>query len=116
MQELIEKDGDVYGLLLPSRFSLTHSEDLLQLNLHFLEKQKTRNTVGFDNLGNNTSLISPVIIEEAVTIGDNCKIGPNVFIERGAVVGDGVWLENCVVLRDQNIPAQTRLKDKIIFE
>jgi dTDP-glucose pyrophosphorylase len=115
-QKLIEKDGDVYGLLLPGRFDLTLPEDLLRLNLHFLEKQKTKNGDGFDNLGSNTSLTSPVIIEETVTIGDNCKIGPNVFIERGAIVGDGVWLENCVVLRDQTIPAQTRLKNKIIYD
>jgi bifunctional UDP-N-acetylglucosamine pyrophosphorylase/glucosamine-1-phosphate N-acetyltransferase len=116
MQELIEKDGDVYGLLLPKRIDLTHPQDLLRLNLYFLERQNTKNEIDTEYSGNGTRFINPVIVENGVTIGDNCQIGPNVFIESGAILGDDVWLENCVVLRDQKVPAQARLKDKLVFK
>ena len=38
VQDLINKDGEVYGLMLPDRIDLTHPSDLLQINLHFLKK------------------------------------------------------------------------------
>jgi dTDP-glucose pyrophosphorylase len=115
MQELIEKDGDVYGLLLPNRIDLTHPKDLLRLNLHFL-KQSPKTGVTPRSPENGTHFINPVIIEDDAKIGANCKIGPNVFIESGAIIGDEVWLENCVVLRGQKVSAQAHLKNKLIFE
>jgi dTDP-glucose pyrophosphorylase len=116
MQELIEKDGDVYGLLLPHRIDLTHPSDLLQLNLHFLQQSNAETLMSKVDSRNGSRFIDPVLIENKVTIGNNCKIGPNVFIESGAIIGDNVWLKNCVVLRDQKVPAQSHLENRMVFE
>lgn len=43
-------------------------------------------------------IASPVYIEQGVTIGELCHIGPNVAIHDGAVIGEGARLTNCVVL------------------
>lgn len=116
IQEMIEKDGDVYGMLLPLRIDLTHPEDLLRLNLHFLKQQTMKTIMGTKDPSNGTHFTDPVIIENDVTFGVNCKIGPNVFVESGVTIGNNVWLENCVVLRGQKVPDQVRLKNKVIFE
>jgi bifunctional UDP-N-acetylglucosamine pyrophosphorylase/glucosamine-1-phosphate N-acetyltransferase len=114
MQELIDKDGHVHGLLLPDRIDLTHPEDLLRLNLHFLSNDHPRNDMDLENIGSGTRFINPVIIDSGVTIGSNCLIGPNVYIETGAIIENDVRLENCVVLREGQISSGTLLSDKVI--
>ena len=115
MQELIEKDGNVYGLMLRDRIDLTHPADLLRLNLHYLVNGEPQSEMNLDNVGVSTKFISPVVIDEGVTIGQNCSIGPNVFIESGAIIEDGVKLENCVVLRDSQIQAENQIRNQVIW-
>ena len=115
VQELIENDGDVYGLLLPNRIDLTHPVDLLRLNLLFLVKDPPQREVHPDNIGNGTRFIDPVKIDKDVTIGSDCIIGPNVYIESGAIIGDGVNLENSVVLRESKVRSGTKVREKVIW-
>ena len=115
MQELIENDGDVYGLLLPNRIDLTHPVDLLRLNLLFLVKDPTQTEIHPDDIGNGTRFIDPVIIDKDVTIGSDCIIGPNVYIESGAIIGDGVNLENSVVLRESKVRSGTKVREEVIW-
>lgn len=113
VQELIEKDGEVLGLLLPKRIDLTHPDDLLRLNIHYLKEGKKKKNLG--DLGPNSRFISPVVIDAGVMIGANCVIGPNVYIESGAIIEDDVSMENCVILRDSRIASGTTAKEKIIW-
>ncbi len=115
MQKMIEKEGDVFGLLLPGRIDLTHPEDLLRLNIHYLVNGQPQTRLNLDNLGAGTKYVSPVQIEAGVTIGTDCILGPNVYIEGCASIGDGVRLENCVVLRGSEIEPGMRIKDQVIW-
>ena len=115
MQELIEKDGDVYGLLLPNRIDLTHPSDLLRLNLHFLNKSEQQTQIHMEDIGKGTHFTNPVIIDEGASIGSDCQIGPNVYIESGATIQDNVKLENCVLLRGSQVTTGTQVRDKIIW-
>jgi dTDP-glucose pyrophosphorylase len=115
MQDLINKDGEVYGLMLPDRIDLTHPSDLLRLNLHFLKKERPALEIHPENFGIGTKLINPVIIDQGVLIGSNCQIGPNVYIERSATILDDVKLENCVVLRGSLVNGGINKRDEIIW-
>lgn len=43
-------------------------------------------------------ITSPVYIEQGAVIGELCRLGPNVAVHNGAVIGDGAILANCVIL------------------
>jgi glucose-1-phosphate thymidylyltransferase len=115
MQDLINKDGEVYGLMLPDRIDLTHPSDLLRLNLHFLKKEQHNSVMHPEDIGLGTRLISPVIIDQGALIGSNCQIGPNVYIEGGATIHDHVKLENSVVLRGSLVKSGINKRDEIIW-
>jgi len=115
MQKLIAQDGDVFGLMLRDRIDLTHPDDLLRLNLKFLKIQDGCNQINTKNIGASTEFINPVHIQAKTSIGTDCLIGPNVFIERGATIGDGVRLKNCVVLRGSQIKAGVQINNQVIW-
>ncbi|MFN2237078.1 MAG: sugar phosphate nucleotidyltransferase [Anaerolineales bacterium] len=115
VQDLIKKDGNVYGLMLPDRIDLTHPSDLLRLNLHFLKKEPTKKELQLTDIGRETKFTSPVIVDQDVSIGSNCQIGPNVYIESGATIQDYVKMGNCVVLRDSLVQSGLNIRDKIIW-
>jgi bifunctional UDP-N-acetylglucosamine pyrophosphorylase/glucosamine-1-phosphate N-acetyltransferase len=115
IQDLINKDGAVYGLMLPNRIDLTHPSDLLRLNLYFLKKEQPDLETHQKEYGLGTKLINPVIIEQDAFIGSNCQIGPNVYIEEGATILNDVKLENCVVLRDSLVKSGINIRDEIIW-
>jgi UDP-N-acetylglucosamine diphosphorylase / glucose-1-phosphate thymidylyltransferase / UDP-N-acetylgalactosamine diphosphorylase / glucosamine-1-phosphate N-acetyltransferase / galactosamine-1-phosphate N-acetyltransferase len=116
MQDLIEKDGYVYGLLLPHRIDLTTPEDLLHLNIYFLARQNPKSKTNSKNFGRNSHIIQPALIEEDVTIGSNCTIGPNVFIEKGSTIEDNVQIETSVVLRGSKISAGSVVREQVIVQ
>ena len=115
IQELIDLDGNVYGLMLPDRIDLTHPSDLLRLNLHFLIKGQPESEIHVEDIGVGTKLTNPVIIDQGALIGSNCQIGPNVYIESGATIQDDVKLENCVVLRGSLVRSGMNLQGNIIW-
>ncbi len=116
IQMMIDANEKVHGLFVDNHHTLTTVEDLLELNKHFLnisEKywQTTPKAVGVD-----TDLIMPLRIDKGVVIGSGCKIGPGVFIEKDARIGNNVRLENVVVLRQAFVPDGMELKNQVVFE
>jgi NDP-sugar pyrophosphorylase family protein len=116
MQALIEKDDDVYGLMLHDRIDLTHPKDLLLLNLLYLKKRNDHSEISTKNIKAGSEFIAPVLIEAEVSIGSDCTIGPNVFIESGVCIEDNVRLENCVVLRGSKIQTGLQVENQVIWE
>lgn len=115
IQNLIEQGGDIRAFALSGRKDLTHPADLLDINLRFLAQNHPESSVNLGTAGANTHLVSPFYIEEGVRIGADCVIGPNVYIETGATLGDQVQLENAVVLRHRTIPDRVVGKDQVIW-
>ncbi|MBN1667807.1 MAG: NTP transferase domain-containing protein [Anaerolineales bacterium] len=114
IQELIDRDGQVRALMLAERIDLTTPQDLLRINLKFLESEQPRHNMARE-IGTGSRLVEPYFIQPEVVIRENCKIGPNVFIEKGAQLGDGVQIENCIVLRDRIVATQTKAFDQVIW-
>jgi NDP-sugar pyrophosphorylase family protein len=115
IQMLIDRDGSVFWYKLSDRVDLTLPEDLLAINIKYLQNQKSQSVSLPDDSGSNTRYIFPVVIEKEVVIGSNCVIGPNVFIEYGCRIGNSVVLENVVVLRDRSIPDGRVIRDRVVW-
>ena len=115
MHPLIAQNGKVHGLLLKDRIDLTLPEDLLRLNLHFLRREKTQARLPKNSKGMSTIFKDPVVVDPDVEIGNNCLIGPNVYLERGCSIGDEVRLMNSVVLRGVKVLPGTVIQDQVIW-
>ena len=115
IQPLIEVDGEVHGLMLNERIDLTLPDDLLRLNIHYLTSGYAHISSLQNKIRDQTNIIPPVYIDPDVSIGANCTIGPNVYLERGCKIGDGVRLENVVVLRGREVSNHTETKHQVIW-
>lgn len=115
VQLLIEREGFVRSFLLSGRTDLTTPEDLLWINLQFLVNEVSQEVTHPRCRGTGTRFIDPVRIENGVTIGVNCTIGPNVYLEGGCTIGDGVNLENVVVLRHRVVAGGRFVKNRVIW-
>lgn len=116
IQMLIERDGRVTGVMTESRLTLTNVTDLLAINRHYLTHGDGRPQLAPSTVGLATRLITPLRIEAGTVIGARCVVGPNVYVERGCRIGDGVTLKNAVVLRDTVIPSGAHVEDKVIAD
>lgn len=114
IQMLIEQDGDVTGVLTPSRMQLTNTADLLALNRHYLTVDPAAAQVLTQTIGPGTRLIPPVRIEADCVIGPNCVIGPHVTIERGCRIGADSKLEDSLVLRGSQLTIGESVSSKVI--
>lgn len=99
IQKLIAQDGRVGAVVLGSRMTLTDAADLLALNLAYLRDEAGAPHLQPEAVGPHTHFVTPVRVESGVVIGAQCNIGPNVYLEHGCCVGNGVVLRDAVVLR-----------------
>ncbi|RPI85831.1 MAG: hypothetical protein EHM41_09985 [Chloroflexi bacterium] len=99
IQMLIERDGNVRGLMVERRLTLTSAADLLKINREFLWQGGSRLLRVTASVGEETKFLPPLYIEPGTEIGSHCTIGPNVYIERDCRIEDKVSLRDCVVLR-----------------
>jgi NDP-sugar pyrophosphorylase family protein len=114
IQMLIEADGGVQGVFVESRLTLTGPDDLLTINRHYLLSGYDRPQLAPFTVGNNTHLITPLRIERGTIIGEECVIGPHVYIERDCHIGANVTIKDAVVLRESIIEAGTTVTDQVV--
>ncbi len=114
IQALIDDRGHVRGVFVRQRLTVTGPTDLLNINRLYLTQGNDRPQLEAQTVGPNTHLITPLHIESGVTIGANCVIGPNVYIERNCIIGDDVQISNAVVLRNVRIPDGARIVNLVL--
>jgi len=114
IQMLIEEDGDVQGVFVESRLTLTGPDDLLAINRHYLLNGYDRPQLAPFTVGNNTHLITPLRIEQGTIIGEECVIGPHVYIERDCHIGSNVTIKDAVVLRESVIETGTTVINQVV--
>jgi bifunctional UDP-N-acetylglucosamine pyrophosphorylase/glucosamine-1-phosphate N-acetyltransferase len=114
IQMMINDVHAVRGLFLQNRLTLTTAEDLLEINLQFLNRQPETIKNEASQVGPGTKLVPPVYIEAGVEIGSNCRIGPGVYLEKNTHIGDSVQLEEVVALRGSIINNEVVLKYHVI--
>jgi NDP-sugar pyrophosphorylase family protein len=99
-RSMIAAGGEVLALRAPFRHELTNSQDFLALNITFLREEVRSIQVDPSVVvPASTKLVPPVIIEHGCRIGENCVVGPEVFLEKGVSLVDGVIVQEAVVTR-----------------
>lgn len=116
IQNMIDQNADIQGFPISQRLSLTTPEDLLLINRDFLSRERPPYlNIQSNSIGVKTRFIPPVHIETGVTIGSNCIIGPEVYIEEGTSLGDRVTAEKSIVLEGAELPDNVKISDTIVL-
>ncbi len=114
IQRLIDDDCRVVGVRTTSRLQVSKPEDLLRLNLEMLQVEDGGERVFGETVNGGPVLKGPLRIEDGVTLGRYCEIGPNVYLESGCVIGNSVVVRDSVVLRGVSVPDHQRIEGKIL--
>ena len=112
---LIREHGQVRGLRVQDRFTLTTAQDLLAINMQYLEVQHETVLHETVQVGKYTQISTPVYIEKDTILGSNCRIGPSVYIESGCRIGDGASVRDTVILRGTQVQAGASLRETVLF-
>ena len=115
IQMLIEREGNICGVEINARLTLTNADDLLALNKHYLDQESSNLRIAMRKLGKATQIFTPVHIESGVEIGNGCRLGPYLYIESGCRIGDGVSLSESVLLGGAVIPARANITGQVIM-
>lgn len=94
------------------RLHLTTENDLLAVNKRFLTEGRDAHILS--ELPGSVHVTSPVRIDPKVSIGQNARIGPNVYLESGSTVGQGAVLRDCIVMSGATIPAHEQCSEQIV--
>ena len=100
------------AIMTPWRLHLTHPHDLLHLNSWYLQQEGVSRV--FSALPPSTQVIPPVQVDPDVHIGENVTLGPYVYLESGATVGDHARLHHAVVLTGGIVPPFATLYNVVI--
>lgn len=114
IQMLIESAGPIAGVFTPTRLQLTNAADLLFLNQHYLARENGRLRAQPEKVGTNTRLIGPLHFDDGVIIGENCVVGPNVYLEAGCSIGNHVELRDAIVLRNRSVADHSQVIEQVI--
>jgi len=113
IQMLIDEGGQVRGVLTGNRLTLTDASDLLEINRRYLNGDQRLHLVPY-TVGHNTQLITPLRIESGITIGADCVIGPQVYIERDCTIGSNTTIRDAVVLHGTVVPAGSTIVGQVV--
>ena len=102
IQTLINEGSRIVGVKTKSRLQVSTPEDLLDLNLLFLQEASGGRVP--EALPEGAVIHPPVWIDDGVVLGRSCHLGPDVVLENGCVLGDGVAISRSMVLRNALVP------------
>jgi NDP-sugar pyrophosphorylase family protein len=94
------------------RLHLTKELDLLAINRHFLQEGRDNHILS--EIPGSVHIIPPVRIDPKVSVGQAAHIGPNVYLESGATIGERAVLQDTIVLTGAIVPAAEECFGEII--
>ena len=109
---VINAGGRVGYCIAPWRLHLTREDDLLRINLAFLEERRDAHILS--ELPASVAVRPPVRVDSQVSVGQNATIGPNAYLESGCTVGQGATVRDSVVLQGSVIAAGATVEGKLV--
>lgn len=91
---------------------LATETDLLTINRHFLQEGRDNHILS--EIPGSVHIIPPVRIDPKVSVGQAAHIGPNVYLEAGATIGERAILQDTIVLMGATVPANEECSGEII--
>ena len=115
VQMVIDRQRGVRAFSIAERMTLTSPPDLLAINMSYLKRQYplTKETA-FEGEP-NVKLVAPLLVDKGVEIGRDCVIGPNVYVENGSSIGDGVSIRDSVLLRSAVVGDGETIAGRVVF-
>mgnify|MGYP001240539715 CR=1 FL=1 len=100
--------------IVPTSWSLQidHDSDLLILQHHLLDEEQDGHLLS--EIPPNVQIIPPVRIDPQVSIGQESRIGPYVYLESGCTIGEGAVVEHALILNKVMVNAGETVKDAIV--
>jgi len=86
--------------------------DLMLLNYQFLEEGRDAHILS--ELPPSVHVNYPVRIDPGVSIGHDANIGPFVYLESGASIGNGASIRRSMVLERASIPPDADIEDVVV--
>jgi NDP-sugar pyrophosphorylase family protein len=114
IQMLIDDRYELHGLSTEGRLTLTGPEDLLAINRYYLIEGHDRPQLAPFTVGPSTHLITPLRIEEGTIIGSDCVTGPRVYMERDCRIGNGVTVNDAVLLRGSAVEDHAMIIGEVV--
>lgn len=114
LQKLIDRQSLVEGWFFSQRTVLSRPQDLLAINVRALERHLPAIDVQSEEIALGVQFFPPVRVERDTIIGAGSLIGPNVYLESGARVGEDARLANCLVLRGGIVEDQQVIRERVI--
>jgi NDP-sugar pyrophosphorylase family protein len=99
IQLLINQFGNVRGVSVSRRNNLTSAEDLLEINLHFLQHENPGIIKQSCQISDQVVLIPPYYIGSNTIIAEGCIIGPQVYIESDCSIAKNCRISEAVLLK-----------------
>ncbi len=112
IQAFIDGGGQMRGVPVPGRLQLTRPQDLLRLHRTLMRQEGAGQ---FQELPAGKRVRKwPVYVEPGAQLGRDLVLGPDVFVERGAVIGDGADLADAVILKGGVVMPGARVAGAVI--
>ncbi len=112
IQAMVEDKKRVGAVQIDERIRVRKPADLHWANKKMLAEM-TQPAV-LSKFSSNVVVVPPVFIEKDVVIGDNARIGPNVYIEAHSKIGQGASLKDAVVL-GKRVGAKKYIENALVY-
>ncbi len=114
IQGLIDAGRQVVGVRSEERFQVSSPEDLLILTRRYFAQDLTAREVDSASAEACTKLVEPLRVEKGVMVGDDCELGPDVFLESGCQIGRGATVRRSIVLRGGRVEDGETIEDQVV--
>jgi NDP-sugar pyrophosphorylase family protein len=116
VQKLIDGDGQIKGIKLCGRLTLSKPSDLLEINRYYLGNSSPPvEIIQTKAIGRDTVFIPPVWVGAGISIGPGCRIGPEVYIEGRCAIGARCQIESAIILDGSIIPPDKVIEEDIAY-
>ncbi len=95
---------------------LTSQRDLIDIHMHYLEAHRTMIIHPEAKVEPGVTMIHPVMIDAGAIIEQGCRIGPYVYVGKGARLGEGVEASETVIYPGAKVGPGTTARSEIIVE
>jgi dTDP-glucose pyrophosphorylase len=113
IQLLINDQKIVRGVLIHERQNLTSAQDLLEINLHFLQIEKPQFIHDTVSVGQKVVFVPPYWIGPQTIIQDLCVIGPNVYVESDCYIDQHCQISDALLLKGSKLNPSQNLRRQI---
>jgi len=114
IQGLIDAGRQVVGVRAKERLQVSSPADLLKLTRQMFSDDSKLEQRDPDHVGQGRTFVEPLLVERGVVLGDDCEVGPEVFLETGCQIGRGAVVRRSIVLRGGRVDDDEVVEDLVV--